>query len=205
MPTTLNDIARQGGHGAAMMPVIQGVGRAAIEIAAVLRGAVFRGALGQAETLAAQGAGARPSLQGDRLRQRSRSRHSPGRQTGTFPRVRRKPFAGNCADGVDRDSQLSAFYLRIIPETTTGTGRDYRSGGQISSRAGEVGGGGCAAEGERAQDCFQQRTHAPACVRRPCLAVTHRFINNPDLLVCFYLYPVFSQSLYLPASSSIAR
>ena len=48
MPTTLNDIARQGGNGAAMMPVIQGVGRAAIEIAAVLRGAVFRGALGQA-------------------------------------------------------------------------------------------------------------------------------------------------------------
>jgi len=48
MPTTLNDIARQGGNGAAMMPVIQGVGRAAIEISAVLRGAVFRGALGQA-------------------------------------------------------------------------------------------------------------------------------------------------------------
>ena len=48
MPTTLNDIARQGGNGAAMMPVIQGVGRAAIEIAALLRGAVFRGALGQA-------------------------------------------------------------------------------------------------------------------------------------------------------------
>jgi fructose-1,6-bisphosphatase I len=48
MPTTLNCIARQGGNGAAMMPIIQGVGRAAIEIAAVLRGAVFRGALGQA-------------------------------------------------------------------------------------------------------------------------------------------------------------
>ena len=31
-----------------MMPIIQGAGRAAIEIAAVLRGAVFRGALGQA-------------------------------------------------------------------------------------------------------------------------------------------------------------
>ena len=48
MATTLNNIAKQGDHGAAMMPVIQGVGRAAIEIAAVLRGAVFRGALGAA-------------------------------------------------------------------------------------------------------------------------------------------------------------
>ena len=48
MPTTLNSIAKQGSNGAVMMPIIQGVGRAAIEIAAVLRGAVFRGALGQA-------------------------------------------------------------------------------------------------------------------------------------------------------------
>lgn len=48
MPTTLNNIATQGANGAAMMPIIQGVGRAAIEIAAVLRGAVFRGALGAA-------------------------------------------------------------------------------------------------------------------------------------------------------------
>ncbi len=48
MPVTLNSIARQGANGAAMMPVIQGVGRAAIEIAALLRGAVFRGALGAA-------------------------------------------------------------------------------------------------------------------------------------------------------------
>lgn len=48
MPATLNNIATQGENGAAMMPIIQGVGRAAIEIAAVLRGAVFRGALGAA-------------------------------------------------------------------------------------------------------------------------------------------------------------
>ncbi len=48
MPSTLNNIAKQGDKGSAMMPVIQGVGRAAIEIAAVLRGAVFRGALGAA-------------------------------------------------------------------------------------------------------------------------------------------------------------
>ena len=48
MPATLNNIAKQGANGSAMMPIIQGVGRAAIEIAAVLRGAVFRGALGEA-------------------------------------------------------------------------------------------------------------------------------------------------------------
>ncbi len=48
MPATLNNIAKQGANGSAMMPIIQGVGRAAIEIAAVLRGAVFRGALGAA-------------------------------------------------------------------------------------------------------------------------------------------------------------
>lgn len=48
MPITLNNIAKQGAHGAAMMPIIQGVGRAAIEISALLRGAVFRGALGAA-------------------------------------------------------------------------------------------------------------------------------------------------------------
>jgi len=55
MPTTLNNIAKQGDHGATMMPIIQGVGRAAIEIAAVLRGAVFRGALGGAGTENIQG------------------------------------------------------------------------------------------------------------------------------------------------------
>ncbi|MDQ6975065.1 MAG: class 1 fructose-bisphosphatase [Mariprofundaceae bacterium] len=55
MPLTLNHIARQGGHGAAMMPIIQGVGRAAIEIAALLRGAVFRGALGEAGAKNVQG------------------------------------------------------------------------------------------------------------------------------------------------------
>jgi len=48
MPATLNNIAKQGDNGSTMMPIIQGVGRAAIEIAAVLRGAVFRGALGEA-------------------------------------------------------------------------------------------------------------------------------------------------------------
>ncbi|MDQ6994988.1 MAG: class 1 fructose-bisphosphatase [Mariprofundaceae bacterium] len=48
MAMTLNNIVEQGKNGPAMMPIIQGVGRAAIEIAAVLRGAVFRGALGQA-------------------------------------------------------------------------------------------------------------------------------------------------------------
>ncbi len=55
MPSTMNNIAKQGDHGAAMMPVIQGVGRAAIEIAAVLRGAVFRGALGGAGSENVQG------------------------------------------------------------------------------------------------------------------------------------------------------
>ena len=55
MPTTLNSIAKQGNNGAVMMPIIQGVGRAAIEIAAVLRGAVFRGALGQAGSENVQG------------------------------------------------------------------------------------------------------------------------------------------------------
>ena len=55
MPVSLNNIANQGENGAAMMPIIQGVGRAAIEIAAVLRGAVFRGALGQAGAENVQG------------------------------------------------------------------------------------------------------------------------------------------------------
>lgn len=55
MPLTLNNIAKQGKHGSTMMPVIQGVGRAAIEIAAVLRGAVFRGALGGAGSENVQG------------------------------------------------------------------------------------------------------------------------------------------------------
>ena len=48
MSVTLNRIAREGEHGPAMMPIIQGVGRAAIEIAYLLRSAVFRGALGAA-------------------------------------------------------------------------------------------------------------------------------------------------------------
>lgn len=48
MPVTLNRIAQEGANGAAMMPIIQGVGRAGIEISALLRGAVFRGALGAA-------------------------------------------------------------------------------------------------------------------------------------------------------------
>jgi len=48
MPTTLNSIAQQGANGPAMMPIIQGVARAATEIAYLLRGAVFRGALGAA-------------------------------------------------------------------------------------------------------------------------------------------------------------
>jgi len=55
MPTTLNNIAKQGADGSAMMPIIQGVGRAANEIAAVLRGAVFRGALGGAGSENVQG------------------------------------------------------------------------------------------------------------------------------------------------------
>ncbi|RMG92962.1 MAG: fructose-1,6-bisphosphatase [Zetaproteobacteria bacterium] len=48
MPVTLNSIALQGENGKAMMPIMQGVGRAATEIAYLLRGAVFRGALGAA-------------------------------------------------------------------------------------------------------------------------------------------------------------
>ncbi len=48
MPQTLNSIAHQGANGPAMMPIIQGVGRAAAEISYLLRGAVFRGALGAA-------------------------------------------------------------------------------------------------------------------------------------------------------------
>jgi len=48
MPVTLNRIAKEGPNGPAMMPIIQGVGRAGIEISALLRGAVFRGALGAA-------------------------------------------------------------------------------------------------------------------------------------------------------------
>jgi len=48
MSDTLNRIAEEGANGSSMMPVIQGVGRAAIEIAALLRGAVFRGVLGLA-------------------------------------------------------------------------------------------------------------------------------------------------------------
>jgi len=52
---TLNRIAGQGANGPLMMPIIQGVGRAAIEIAAVLRGAVFRGVLGAQGTENVQG------------------------------------------------------------------------------------------------------------------------------------------------------
>lgn len=48
MPVTLNRIAKEGANGPAMMPIIQGVGRAGIEISALLRGAVFRDALGAA-------------------------------------------------------------------------------------------------------------------------------------------------------------
>ncbi len=48
MPETLNALAKKGANGAAMMPIIQGVGRAAVEISQLLRGAVFRGALGAA-------------------------------------------------------------------------------------------------------------------------------------------------------------
>jgi fructose-1,6-bisphosphatase I len=55
MSTTLNHIAEQGENGAAMMPIIQGVGRAAVEISALLRGAVFRGALGAAGGANVQG------------------------------------------------------------------------------------------------------------------------------------------------------
>jgi fructose-1,6-bisphosphatase I len=55
MPTTLNDIARQGQNGPEMMPIIQGVARAAVEIGALLRGAVFRGALGEAGGANVQG------------------------------------------------------------------------------------------------------------------------------------------------------
>ncbi|MDX8401735.1 MAG: class 1 fructose-bisphosphatase [Mariprofundaceae bacterium] len=55
MPKTLNSIAAQGSNGVAMMPIIQGVGRAATEIAYLLRGAVFRGALGAAGAENVQG------------------------------------------------------------------------------------------------------------------------------------------------------
>jgi len=55
MPITLNSIAKQGEYGTAMMPIIQGVGRAATEISALLRGAVFHGALGAAGVENVQG------------------------------------------------------------------------------------------------------------------------------------------------------
>ncbi|OIQ00379.1 MAG: fructose 1,6-bisphosphatase [Zetaproteobacteria bacterium CG2_30_46_52] len=55
MPVTLSRIAKEGKHGHDMMPIIQGVGRAATEIAALLRGAVFRGALGEAGAENVQG------------------------------------------------------------------------------------------------------------------------------------------------------
>jgi fructose-1,6-bisphosphatase I len=55
MPTTLSRIAKEGPNGHDMMPIIQGVGRAAIEIATLLRGAVFRNALGAAGSENVQG------------------------------------------------------------------------------------------------------------------------------------------------------
>jgi len=55
MPATLNRIAKEGVNGPAMMPIIQGVGRAGIEISALLRGAVFRDALGVAGSENIQG------------------------------------------------------------------------------------------------------------------------------------------------------
>ncbi|MDX8381826.1 MAG: class 1 fructose-bisphosphatase [Ghiorsea sp.] len=55
MPATLSRIASEGNNGRDMMPIIQGVGRAATEIAALLRGAVFRGALGGAGVENVQG------------------------------------------------------------------------------------------------------------------------------------------------------
>jgi len=55
MPTTLSRIAKEGANGHDMMPIIQGVGRAATEIAALLQGAVFRGALGNAGSENIQG------------------------------------------------------------------------------------------------------------------------------------------------------
>ncbi len=55
MPATLNRIAKEGVNGSAMMPIIQGVGRAGIEISALLRGAVFRDALGVAGSENIQG------------------------------------------------------------------------------------------------------------------------------------------------------
>ena len=55
MPVTLNTLATKGENGAAMMPIIQGVGRAAVEISYLLRGAVFRDALGEAGAENVQG------------------------------------------------------------------------------------------------------------------------------------------------------
>jgi len=55
MENTLSKIAGEGDNGAAMMPIIQGIGRAAVEIASLLRGAVFRGALGVAGSENVQG------------------------------------------------------------------------------------------------------------------------------------------------------
>jgi len=55
MPVTLNILAKKGAHGSAMMPIIQGVGRAAVEISYLLRGAVFRDALGEAGAENVQG------------------------------------------------------------------------------------------------------------------------------------------------------
>ncbi len=55
MPTTLSRIANEGKYGHDMMPVIQGVARAATEISALLQGAVFHGALGEAGAENVQG------------------------------------------------------------------------------------------------------------------------------------------------------
>jgi len=55
MNMTLSRIAEQGQNGAAMMPIIQGVARAAEEISALLRSAVFKDALGEAGAENVQG------------------------------------------------------------------------------------------------------------------------------------------------------
>ncbi len=55
MSITLSRIAEQGTNGAAMMPIIQGVARAAEAISALLRSAVFKDALGDAGAENVQG------------------------------------------------------------------------------------------------------------------------------------------------------
>ena len=55
MSMTLNRIAEQGANGVAMMPIIQGVARAAATISALLRSAVFKDVLGEAGAENVQG------------------------------------------------------------------------------------------------------------------------------------------------------